>query len=287
MLESPQTGLHSLKADLHCHSCISDGVLKPAELAARAHANGVQMWALTDHDEVSGLDEAAQAARSLGLRFIPGVEVSVTWANKTVHIVGLNIDPHSVNVATALQRIRSGRLERARKIAARLESLGFSGSLEGALRYVSNPALVSRTHFARYLVDRGYCKTMQAVFTKYLGDGGPADVPVQWATLETAVRMIKTAGGRAVIAHPGRYTYTALQESALFDDFKQLGGSGIEVVTGSHTAAQCRQYADVARHYGFMASCGSDFHSPDEGRFDLGGTPPLPDDLQPIWHGWL
>ena len=281
------TVLQSLNADLHCHSCISDGVLKPAELAARAHANGVQIWALTDHDEVSGLDEAAQAARSLGLRFIPGVEVSVTWANKTLHIVGLNIDRDSVDVLAALQRIRSGRVERARKIAARLESLGFPASLEGALRYVSNPALVSRTHFARHLVDQGHCKTMQAVFAKYLGDGKPADVPVQWATLETAVRLITTAGGRAVIAHPGRYTYTALQEAALFDEFKQLGGSGIEVVTGSHTSVQCREYADVARRYGFMASCGSDFHSPDEGRFDLGRIPSLPGDLEPIWRDWL
>ena len=278
---------HAINADLHCHSRISDGVLKPAELAARAEANGVQLWALTDHDEVAGLDEAAQAAQAVGVRFIPGVEVSVTWANKTLHIVGLNIDPHAPDLIAALQEIRSGRIDRAKEIAARLESLGFAGSLEGALSYVSNPALVSRTHFARYLVDQGHCKSMQAVFSKFLGDGKPADVSVQWATLETAVRIITATGGRAVIAHPGRYSYTALQQSALFDEFKQLGGSGIEVVTGSHTREQCRQYADLARRYGFMASCGSDFHSPNEGRYDLGAIPPLPADLSPIWRDWL
>lgn len=275
-----------LNADLHSHSTISDGVLTPAEIAIRAHANGVGMWALTDHDELSGLAEAGQAARALGLRFIPGVEISVTWANQTVHIVGLNIDPGNQALSGALVGIRAGRMARAKEIARRLEAQGIPGSLEGALPYAANPESISRTHFARFLIERGYCKNMQMVFDKYLGDKKPAGVRVQWAKLDDAVDWITGAGGRAVIAHPGRYTYSATQYGALFDQFKQSGGEGIEVITGSHTPDQYRQYAVIARQYGFLASRGSDFHSPTESRIDLGGLPSLPADLKPVWHDW-
>lgn len=277
----------SLNVDLHCHSTVSDGVLAPRELAARAHANGVGLWALTDHDEVSGLAPAAQAAHGLGLPFISGIEISVTWAQQTVHVVGLGIDAANPVLKAGLADIQADRVGRARKMADRLQGLGIADSYAGALRFVGNPNLISRTHFARFLVEQGHCKNMQAVFDKYLGDGKPACVSGSWATLTQALGWISAAGGRAVIAHPGRYHYTPVQFGALFDEFKELGGAGIEVVTGSHSVDQYRQYADVARQYGFMASCGSDFHSPSESNKDLGSLPPLPADLKPVWHDWV
>ncbi len=266
---------------------MSDGVLPPEEVADRAHANGVTLWALTDHDILDGVPQARARAGVLGMRFVAGVEISVTWAGHTVHIVGLNVDDANRDLVEGLREIRSGRTERAREMGRRLDAMGVENSYEGALEYVSNPALISRTHFARYLVERGYSRNLQAVFDRYLGDGCPAYVPMKWATLEQAVNWITGAGGRAIIAHPGRYDYTPVQFGALFDEFRELGGVGIEVITGSHTPAQYGEYAQVARHYGFLASRGSDFHSPREARVDLGRLPSLPADLTPVWHDWI
>lgn len=277
----------SINADLHCHSRVSDGVLEPAELAGRAQRNGVEMWSLTDHDELAGLSEAASACHDMGLRFIPGVEISATWAGRTVHIVGLNIDPNNQNLKTGLQAIRAGRVERAQKIAQKLQAMGVSGSYEGALRYASNPQLLSRTHFARFLLEQGYCKSMQEVFNRYLGDGQSGNVHVHWSKLEEAVQWITGAGGRAVIAHPGRYTFDAVQADAFFEAFQQLGGEGIEVITGSHRPEQYNKYVQVALRYGFLASRGSDFHAPNESHVDLGTLPNLPDKLKPVWHDWV
>lgn len=276
-----------MNVDLHCHSTVSDGVLSPDSVAQRAHANGVELWALTDHDEVAGLAQAQSTAQSLGMGFVPGVEISVTWLGKTVHIVGLAIDYQRAELVDALRYVRSGRMQRAKKIALALENMGIEGALEGALPYASNPELVSRTHFARYLVAQGYCSSLQEVFTKYLGDQAPAFVSMQWATLQEAVQWIHDAGGVAVIAHPGRYDFTPLQFDLLFDTFKDLGGEAIEVVTGSHAPAQYLEYAQVAKRYGFEASCGSDFHGPAEGRIDLGSLPALPSGLRPIWQRWV
>ena len=274
-------------ADLHSHSTVSDGLLTPAEVALRAHKNGVTMWALTDHDEVGGLAEAEQTAQGLGMQFVPGVEISVTWLNQTVHIVGLNINYNHLELIDALRYVRSGRVQRSEKMAQALAKLGIEGALEGAESFATNPELVSRTHFARYLITQGYCSTMQEVFDKYLGDGKPAFVPMQWARLENAIRWIHEAGGVAVIAHPGRYNFSPLQFDLLFETFKDLGGEGIEVLTGSHTPDQYLQYAQIAKRYDFDASCGSDFHGFTEGRIDLGGLPPLPSGLRPVWQRWV
>jgi len=276
-----------LNVDLHCHSTASDGVLTPTEVALRAHANGVQIWALTDHDELSGQAAAAAQAQALGMGFITGVEISVTWGGLTLHVVGLNIDPTHPGLLAGLRATRAGRAERARKMGERLAALGMPDAYAGALPYAGNSELISRTHFARFLVKAGYCPNVQSVFSRYLGDQGIANVPMQWATLEAAVGWIVAAGGRAVIAHPGRYRYTPEAFTRLYDEFISLGGTGIEVVTGSHTPKQYRKYAKIARRYGFLASRGSDFHSPHESRHDLGTLPPLPDDLTPIWHDWL
>jgi len=275
------------KCDLHCHSSVSDGVLAPRDLARRAHANGVQLWALTDHDETAGLEEAAREAAALGMRFVPGVEISVTWCGTTVHIVGLGVDGGHPQLREGLREVRAGRVRRARAMGERLAERGMPGAFEGALPYARNPELIGRTHFARFLVQAGHCADMQAVFHRYLGDDKPCHVPARWATLDQAVGWILAAGGRAVIAHPGRYRLTPVQFDALLDRFVELGGAGIEVVTGSHTPDQYRVYAELARRRGLLASCGSDFHSPDESRVDLGGLPPLPPRLTPVWHDWL
>ena len=272
--------------DLHCHSWISDGMLSPQDLVARAHANGVDVLALTDHDEIAGLADAAAAAAELGMGFVPGVEISVTWANETVHIVGLQVDPTNAVLDAGLRATRSGRERRGREMADQLAAVGIPGAFEGALRHAGNPDLIGRTHFARYMVEQGICQDVREVFQRFLIDGKPGYAPMRWASLADAVGWIRGAGGMAVIAHPGRYDYTPVQFHALFEEFLGLGGVGIEVITGSHTPDQYREYAQVAASYGFLASRGSDFHGPTESRVDLGSLPPLPDHLAPVWRDW-
>ncbi len=272
-----------LNADLHCHSVVSDGTLTPEELAARARANGVELWALTDHDEVGGQHRAAAAARAHGMKYLTGTEISVTFADVTVHIVGLGFDPDHPALVQGLKRTRGGREERAREMADGLAQVGIKGSFEGALQYVGNPDLISRTHFARHLVESGVCRDTNEVFRKYLTEGKPGFVPHRWAQLGDAVRWITEAGGVAVIAHPARYDHNPTREYALFTEFKAHGGRGVEVVTGSHTAAEYVKYADMAIEFGLAASRGSDFHSPDESHCDLGKLPYLEGRLTPVW----
>ncbi len=273
-----------LNADLHCHSVVSDGTLTPEALAARAAANGVELWALTDHDEVGGQHRAAAAARENGMRYLTGTEISVTFANETVHIVGLGFDPDDAAISQGLYDTRGGRGKRAMEMSEGLAKVGIKGAYEGALTFVGNPELISRTHFARFLVESGVCKDTYEVFRKYLTEGKPGYVPHRWATLKDAIRWITEAKGIAVIAHPGRYKFTANEEYALFLEFQAHGGKAIEVVTGSHTPAEYVEYADKALEFGFAASRGSDFHSPDESHMDLGKLPWLPGKLTPVWE---
>lgn len=275
-----------MNADLHCHSTVSDGVLSPSELVARASANGVELFALTDHDELAGLPEAAGAAARLGLRFVPGVEVSVTWGGETIHVLGLNFDPEDPALVAGLARNRAGRDARAREMADRLADAGIPGTYEGALRHVGNPALVSRTHFARHLVERGVCASVGDVFQRYLADGLPGHVPHRWAALGEAVGWIRGAGGTAVLAHPGRYRLDDVALSALMTDFRNLGGAGIEVVCGSHRPDEYPRFARRAADMGFRASRGSDFHAPGEGGVEPGRLPPLPAGVVPVWSDW-
>ena len=273
-----------LNADLHCHSVVSDGTLTPEALAARAAANGVELWALTDHDEVGGQERAAAAAKACGIRYVCGVEISVTFLNQTVHIVGLGVDPDNTARRAGLTATRGGRTARARDMAAELARVGIPGVFEGALKYVGNPELISRSHFARYLVEAGICPDTNSVFRKYLAAGKPGYVPHRWASLGDAVGWITGAGGVAVIAHPARYKFSANEEFALFTEFKGHGGAGVEVVTGSHTTAEYLTYGAAATDYGLAASRGSDFHSPDESHTDLGSLPYLPGALTPVWE---
>lgn len=273
----------TLNADLHCHSVVSDGTLTPEDLAQRAKQNGVALWALTDHDEVGGQSRAAAAAAAVGMDYISGVEISVSFVGQTVHIVGLGIDPDDQQLWLGLQKTRGGRAQRAREMSDGLARVGIHGAFEGALTYAGNHDLISRTHFARFLVATGVCKDTYEVFRKYLTEGKPGFVEHRWATLKEAVGWITQSGGMAVIAHPARYGFSANEEFALFSEFKNLGGQGVEVVTGSHSAADAVEYAAVALEFDLAASRGSDFHSPQESRTELGSLPPLPDNLTPVW----
>ena len=273
-----------MNADLHCHSNVSDGTLEPEVLAARAKGNGVELWALTDHDEVRGQQRARDAALAAGLPYLTGTEISVTFIDVTVHIVGLGFDADDAALQAGLAATRGGRTERAKEMAAGLAKLGIKGAYEGALKFVGNPDLISRTHFARHLVEAGVCRDTQDVFRKYLVEGKPGYVPHRWATLRDAVSWITQAGGVAVVAHPARYHFTANEEYALFTEFKSHGGRGIEVVTGSHSSAEAARYAEVAVEFDLLASRGSDFHSPGESHADLGSLPQLPGHLKPVWE---
>ncbi len=273
-----------LNADLHCHSVVSDGTLTPEALAARAKANGVQLWALTDHDEIGGQERAMAAARAEGMKYLTGVEISITFAGKTVHIVGLGFDHQNEALVKGLRNTRGGRSERAKEMSEGLAKVGIMGAYEGSLKYVGNPELISRTHFARFLVETGVCKDTSEVFRKYLTENKPGFVPHRWASLENAVKWITGAGGIAVIAHPARYGFTANEEFALFTEFKNHGGRAVEVITGSHSSADALQYADTALEFELAASRGSDFHSPEESHTDLGTLPWLPGQLTPVWE---
>ncbi len=275
---------HLLNADLHCHSVVSDGTLTPEVLAQRAKANGVDLWSLTDHDEVGGQDRAIAAAQAAGLPYLTGAEISVTFAGATVHIVGLGFDHTDPALIEGLRQTRGGREQRAREMSDDLaQRAGIPGVYEGALKYVGDPELISRSHFARYLVEIGVCQETNEVFRKYITEGKPGFVPHRWATLRNAVGWITGAGGVAVIAHPGRYPFTANEEYALFSEFKALGGQGVEVVTGAHGPADYVKYADFCHEFDLVASRGSDFHSPDESHTDLGQLPDLPGRVTPVW----
>jgi predicted metal-dependent phosphoesterase TrpH len=273
-----------MNADLHCHSTVSDGLLAPAEVVRRAHGNGVDLLALTDHDELGGVAEARAVADELGMRFVDGVEVSISWGDdQTVHIVALGIDPKNETLTSGLHRVRSGRDARAGRMSAELDRAGIHGAYEGALKHAGNPALISRSHFARFIVEKGYAKDVKSVFDHWLAKGKPGYVSHAWATLEEAVGWIVGAGGTAVIAHPGRYRLSRAERMDLFAAFKDLGGRGIEVLSGSHNLDEVREYSTIAKQFGFLASRASDFHGPGESWIDLGKMPPLPDDLTPVW----
>jgi len=272
--------------DLHCHSTHSDGLLAPAAVVARARAHGVEVLALTDHDELSGLAEAREAAVAAGITLICGSELSTTWEGITVHIVALGIDPANATLADSLAAIRVGRSARARRIAEALAAAGIDGAYEGAMRYVTSERLVSRTHFARYLVEAGHAREMKDVFARYLTPGKPGHVAHDWATLSQAVGWIHAAGGQAVIAHPGRYPVGASGLRRLLTEFRDTGGDAIEVVSPSHTRAQYGEFATHARILGLRASCGSDWHGPGESAMELGALPDLPAGVVPVWRDW-
>lgn len=275
-----------LPVDLHAHSNVSDGMLPPREVVARAHARGCQLFALTDHDDLRGLAAAADEAQRLGMRFLPGVEISVSWRKHTLHIVGLGFDPANAVLQAGLASVRLGRDERAVRMDAALAAVGVGGVLAGARKFADNPEMIGRAHFARHLIERGLAKDMKGVFKKYLARGKPGYVAHQWASLADAVGWIRAAGGVAVIAHPGRYEFGRQTMGELIEEFKAAGGEGIEVVSGSHHPADFERYARLAETHGLLASAGSDYHATGEGAREPGILPDMPPGPQPVWQRW-
>ena len=273
--------MQSLRIDLHSHSTYSDGVLTPAALIARASEKRVTLLALTDHDEVGGLPEAESAAREAGVGFVPGVEISVTWAGRTVHVVGLGIDPRNAALAHGLAGIRMSRGLRAAQIAQQFDAAGIPDSLAGAARLAGETAVIGRGHFARFLVERGYATDVQAAFKKYLGSGKCGYVAHRWVSLGQAISWLHGAGGHAVLAHPDRYGLARLQMNALHDEFKQQGGDALELCGG--LGANSVPLLRLAKHFGFSLSAGSDFHAAAQGA-DLGDIPPIPGGVRGLWQ---
>lgn len=259
-------------------------MLPPEAVAKRAAAGGVDLWALTDHDDLGGIGAARAAAGEAGIGFVSGVEISIEWRGTPIHVVGLGFDADDAALRGGLDALRQGRLERARRIGDELAAIGIPGVYEGALCFVTNPSLISRAHFARYLVSIGIARDLPSVFQHYLTPGKPGYVDHRWATLDEAVGWIRGAGGVAVIAHPGRYKMSGGDFRRFLDDFKALGGEGIEVVCGSHSPDHVRHFARLARSYALYASRGSDFHDPADGYTDFGKLPQLPEDLKPVWR---
>jgi predicted metal-dependent phosphoesterase TrpH len=271
-----------LHYDLHSHSIASDGTLSPVELVTAAHAAGVDVLALTDHDTLDGLLEAAQTARALGLQLVPGVEISVSWQSQTIHVLALGIDPGCEVLQAGLAGLREYRLWRAGEIGRRLARAGIGGACEGARALASGPC-VGRTHFARYLVATGHARSVQEVFKRFLVKNRPGYVSGQWASLEAALEWIHAAGGMAVIAHPARYRMTASKLRRLIGEFRAGGGVGMEVVSGSHSRDNTQAMALLCRNENLLASCGSDYHGPQNPWIKLGQLPALPPGCQPVW----
>ena len=271
---------------MHNHSTASDGLLSPTALIELAARTGADAIALTDHDTTDGLEEAQAAAKRAGIGFIPGVEISVSWGDTTLHIVGLNVDASSGALAQGLESIRSGRMARAERIGQALARLGFDGTFEGAYALAENKSMLGRTHFARHLLQAGAIKDMQAAFDKYLAKGKPAYVPHRWASLEDAVTWIRASGGTPVIAHPGRYNLKPMFRDEMLADFKRLGGEAIEVVTGSHRPEEYSTWQRIALEHGLLASRGADYHGPGESPAEPGTLPALHASLTPVWSAW-
>ncbi len=274
-------------ADLHSHSRLSDGTLAVTDLVALAAGRGVALMALTDHDEVSGVAPARAAAATHGMAFVSGVEISSEWCGLSIHVVGLRIDETEPNLAWTLQEIRRRRTVRARQMGESFEAYGIDGVLTGAMSFAPNPDLLSRTHFARHLVDTGVCSSMGEVFARFMKPGKPGYVAHEWISVADAVAAIHGAGGRAVLAHPGRYdtTWTG-GPGGLLKAFSEVGGDAVEVVCGAHHPHEWAEYAALSRKFSLLASIGSDFHSPHESRVKFGDLPRLSPSLKPVWYDW-
>lgn len=271
--------------DLHCHSTISDGILSPSDLVKYAHKKNVKVLALTDHDDISGLKDARNESIQKNIIFINGVEISVTWRKRTIHIVGLNFDDKNENLKKQLKLIRDGRENRAIKMSEELGNVGIKNALKGARNYSKSGSL-GRIHFAQYLVETGLAKNVKSVFKKYLTEGKPGYVNHTWAPIKDAVRWINDAGGIAVIAHPGRYDMGSKLYPELFKEFKDYGGGGVEIMSGSQDPSQLNYFANLSNQFGLLSSCGSDFHGPGISFRDMGKLYSFPKECTPIWSSW-
>ncbi len=272
--------------DLHSHTTASDGMLSPEELVHRAVQMRIGTLAITDHDSVDAIPAAqAEIARAgLGLDLITGVEISTVWENHEIHIVGLNIDISHPEMIAFLAEQKERRQQRARLIAERLEKAHIPGAWEGALKLAAGGA-VTRGHFARFLVGAGKASNMADVFKKYLARGKTGYVPPQWCTIDQAIDVIHHSGGKAVIAHPGRYDLSAKWLKRLLAYFAERGGDAMEVAQCQQGPNERTQLAAYARQFGLLASQGSDFHQPCSW-IELGRKLWLPAGVEGVWQLW-
>lgn len=272
-----------MNVDLHCHSNLSDGALSPQDLVALAQQRKVDMLAVTDHDNIDCYNEINRSMG--GIKIITGVELSTTWRNMGIHIVGLNMDLSNSTLLQGIDYQTKARALRAQLIDRKLNDLGLDNCLEGARRY-SGGNQIGRPHFAKYLVEIGAVSNMQQAFKRYLGAGKAGDIKQQWAELGDVISWIRSAGGVAVLAHPTKYNMTRTKLCLLLEDFVQLGGEAIEVISGSQTASITDSMSKLCQQFNLLASCGSDFHAPSQPWAALGMIPKLPDNNVPVWTRW-
>ncbi len=283
-MASPPSDTVAIKSlvDLHCHSTASDGRLAPADVVARAADAGVTLLALTDHDSIDGIAEARVAAAEADIELIAGTEISASWQKRTLHVVGLGIDTESDVLKAGLAEHQQMRVARAEKMAAKLEKAGLSNAAERAASMTAD-GQITRTHFARLLVEDGLVKDMNGAFKKYLKPGKPGYVGSDWCELEDVIRWIHAAGGKAVLAHPFGYNMTASWRRRMLSAFSEEGGDAMEVCCGNSTADEITQATKDADAYELMGSIGSDFHGPDQHWLALGKVQSLPKSVQPVW----
>ena len=275
-----------MNIDLHTHSNCSDGTLTPAQLMARAAAAGVDVVALTDHDTVAGLEQANHGAAGLGLRLVPGVEISASWRAQSIHVLGLWIDPASPQLREELKTQGERRHARMHKICGRLTKAGLPGA-ELLAAVQAQPGLPTRAHLANAMVSGGHVGRADEAFRKFLGAGKPANVAAEWPVLEVVVGWIRAAGGVAALAHPARYSLSAGARRQLLTEFTAAGGRALEVVSGGNGAQHVEAVAAMAVKHGLMGSVGSDFHDPQLTWNPLGRSLKLPDCVTPVWRGYL
>lgn len=250
---------------------------------SRAKARSVSVIAVTDHDTIAGLSAARQAARDLGIGFINGIEISSLWMAAGVHIVGLGVNTDSVVLKDAVSHLQKVRTDRAVAIAEKFQKLGF-GDILPAVQQLAGDAAVGRLHFARYLVEKGVSKSIQHAFKQYLGAGKQADVKYHWPAMAQVIEWIHEAGGLAVLAHPAKYGLTRSRMCRLIGDFAAAGGDAMEVISGQQESRLTTDLGRIATANGLLASCGSDFHVPDQGWQELGNFGALPAQCQPVWQ---
>lgn len=266
--------------DLHSHSTASDGILSPTALVQRAVEQGVGVLALTDHDTVSGVAEAKKAAAELPIQLISGVEISILWHDKSIHLAALNVDETHPALTTLLKKQAELRQARAEQIGEKLKKAGIANAYEGAKKLANGE--VTRAHYARFLLAEGYVRDEEHAFKRYLGIGKAAYVKPIWCSLEEAIEVTHAAGGLICVAHPLRYKLTARWVRQLISEFKQAGGDGLEVAGCAQTPDQRQLLARWANEFELYASAGSDFHYP-AGWIELGKGLTLPESVTPIW----
>lgn len=257
--------------DLHTHSTASDGSFLPAELAAEAHKAGISLFALTDHDTVAGVEEAQQAGEKLGIRVLPGIEISVEWQPGELHLLGLGIDIENRTLRKLMRYAQEKRLERNHKIIEKFNEAGIVID-EEKLAHVAGGSVIGRPHFAKYLVQEKKAKSIQDAFLKYLAKGRPFYIEKECLSLMEAIEAIKAARGVPVLAHPMSLYLSWGKLPETIAQFKEAGLVGIEAWHSGARYGECVRLQALAEELGLIVTAGSDFHGANRKDVYLGRT---------------